>query len=217
MLDWDIITKIIENLKNLFTIIAVIVGGLWAYYNYFKGRIYKTRLELQIDGQFLQNMDSIKIIIISYQLKNVGLSQVFINQEGSAIRIFSYDTSDYDPGFALAEWNDFTTLPIFQDHRWIESGETIEEQQLINLPRQKKVALKLILRIVSGDRLEWNAIKIIPVLEEDTMKFAQQKPEDNRVTSDIEKKKKDLEDRIAKKKEEKEQKEGKEQKKPKDD
>ncbi len=211
MLDCVNITKIIENLKNLFTIVGIIVGGLWAYYNFFKGRIYKTRLELKIDGQFFRNMDGIKIIVISYQLKNVGLSQVFINQKGSAISIFYYDTSDYDPGFELAEWSDFTTLPIFQDHQWIESGEAIEEQQLINLPIQEKVAPKLTLRIVSGDKLEWNAIKIIPVLEEDSMSSVKQKPEDPDVTSDVEKKKKDLEDRATQKKAEKTP------KKPKDD
>jgi hypothetical protein len=36
---------IVDVLQKLFTIAAIVVGGIWAYFNFFKGRTYRMRLE----------------------------------------------------------------------------------------------------------------------------------------------------------------------------
>ncbi len=40
----------IEVLKNVCEIAAITIGGIWTYFNFFKGRTYKPRLECEVDG-----------------------------------------------------------------------------------------------------------------------------------------------------------------------
>jgi hypothetical protein len=40
----------VETLKNIFEILAILVGAAWTYLNYIRGRIYKPRLECSVDA-----------------------------------------------------------------------------------------------------------------------------------------------------------------------
>jgi hypothetical protein len=45
----------IATIKDVAEIIAVFVGGAWAYFNYFRGRTYKPRIELSLQAEFLKD------------------------------------------------------------------------------------------------------------------------------------------------------------------
>jgi len=162
MLNLDALKTLSDIINNFLTIIALLVGGVWTYYNFIKGRLYKNRLEPKVDAQFVKHNQGTGLLI-SYQVKNVGLSKVPIKQEGSAIEIFTCDLSQYNPHHESIIWDDLTILSIFIKHQWIEPGETIEEQQLINLVKEESIAVKITLKLVSKQRVEWNAVKIVPV------------------------------------------------------
>ena len=82
-----------EILKNVATIIAIGAGAVWAYFNFFKGRTYRSRLEPKVSGKVISR-NGASYLIVTAQLKNVGLSDVRIDQKGSALRVFVYTVGE---------------------------------------------------------------------------------------------------------------------------
>ncbi len=153
-------TKIIEALKNIITILGIAIGGLWAYYHFIKGRVFKPRVEGKISGSISQDQE-IRYLLATLQIKNVGLSRVILKQQGSALRVFSLKKDTYSPEVSTVEWEKVWIFSVFERHEWIEPGEPIEDQVIIPIPLQRMKPFKLDLRIVAENRVEWNFLKII--------------------------------------------------------
>ena len=68
----------------------------------------------------------------------------------------------------MIAWQQLMVLPVFENHEWIEPGETIKDQLLLKLPTVESGALKLKLRIV-GKKIEWNEGSIIPMDNENAV------------------------------------------------
>lgn len=154
----DVIDRVVK-------IAAVILGGIWTYLNYVRGRTFKRRLELKISGKVSPGVGAcVWMVSGAAQAKNVGLSKVDIEASGTAIVI-----DDMVPGASKKGAPKIVeveirggVLGIFDRHRWIEPGETIEESFVAPLPvRDNRAAVRLRLRIVSRHRIfkniEWNA------------------------------------------------------------
>ena len=149
--------EIIENAESIFVIVGIIVGGLWAYFNYFRGRVFDPKLEFGIESRFHNNSHC---LIIKYRLKNVGLSKVRFNDKGCALKVYSAARVNDAPFVHRVLWEHLSTIDVLSDHKWIESGETITETQPIFIPQQvrskDKLAIKTALRVVSMRKTEWN-------------------------------------------------------------
>ena len=156
---------VIDIVKDIATVIALGVGAIWAYFNFFKGRTYRPRLEPKVTGKLIKK-NGASYLAVTAQLKNVGLSDVKINQEGSALRIFAYSITENLPEAQSVEQSRLITLSVFEDHGWIEPGELIEDQRLIAIPNIEYPAIQIKLRLVSYG-IEWNSAAIIesPLLE----------------------------------------------------
>src|SRR3989442_15004843 len=81
-------SNLIDNAQKIGNLIAVLVGGLWVYFNYFRGRTFYPRLQLELTGRIVRRGGS-NYVLVTMQLKNTGLSRVDIEQEGSGLRISS--------------------------------------------------------------------------------------------------------------------------------
>jgi hypothetical protein len=149
-------SAVLSNIKTIVETAAVIVGGIWAYYKFFRGRTFRPRLELAISGR-APEAKGLTNVLVAVELKNVGLSRVVISQEGSAIRVFATDPVKTD---GIAEWQRAITLGVFEKHGWIEPGETITDQALVSIAGIGHKAVKLEVRLV-GNHIEWNALCII--------------------------------------------------------
>jgi hypothetical protein len=146
------LSSILDIAEKPFKIAAYIIGALWVYFKFLKGRTYRPRLEPMVTGQILNHQGStfIKIVI---NLKNVGLSKVDIKQKGTALRLLSYDFSNTnDP------WKHQCTISILSAHKWIEPGETVGEQFLIPLAGTDLIAVKVELILVSRKTMWESAI-----------------------------------------------------------
>jgi hypothetical protein len=128
---------------------AIIVGGVWAYYRFVKGRIHRPRLEIVLEGEAFRR-DGRDYAIVSISLKNVGVTDVKIQQKGSALRVFGcVNRSEDEPSLdSDIDWNRIITLSIFEKHGWIQSSELIHDKLLVSLPSMQ-IALRLDVRIVS--------------------------------------------------------------------
>lgn len=156
---------VLEDAKTISEIFAIFVGGFWAYYRFFRGRTFRPRLEFLVSAS-VQRTGSSSELLAYLQMKNVGLSKVEISQRGSGLRVFrSLPASPDDP--THVRWERLVTLPVFENHAWIEPSETIKEQMLLRVVLAESTAVKCELRIVSqkrGRKIEWNECFILPLI-----------------------------------------------------
>ncbi|NIA30934.1 MAG: hypothetical protein GWP06_13605 [Actinobacteria bacterium] len=152
--------QIVGLVNQIIASFGLILGGIFAYYKFIKGRFYKFRLEPNVSGEVVQK-DENKYLIATIHLKNIGISRIPIQNEGTALSLYFSET-----GFAaldepyIMEWNESIPVSIFEDVEQLESGETIGKKYLISLPRKTPPAIKMELRVVAQE-FEWTATAII--------------------------------------------------------
>lgn len=140
--------KALSMLESAATTLAIVVGGIWAYFNFFKGRIYRIRLEPAISGRIVhQRLRT--FLIVTTKLRNCGRSKVDITQKGSGFRVLSLPTGTDHHEADRVEWEYVATFPVFENHKWIEAGEVAVEEEMITLPPGDHLALLLELRVVA--------------------------------------------------------------------
>jgi hypothetical protein len=142
----------LDQLDKLTKILAILVGGVAAYYKFFKGRVHVSRLELKVSGSVICK-DNVSYLFTTACIKNIGLSKVNINHDDSSLRITSCKPLVNVAGAQMVDWRDPSTFNVFEDDPWIEPGETVEEKYLIVIPgcKQEHFAYRLQLLIVSGN------------------------------------------------------------------
>lgn len=151
--DWH---KNVESFEKLVTALGIIVGGIWAWLKFFRGRTFRSRLELEVLGKIL-NDENLNYVRATMQIKNVGLAQVLLKKPQTYLNAFVTAQTLGNPSENLynAEWLQPATFLVFQEHGWIEPGETVTDQLLIQLPDAKQVACQLEL-IVNSSPSRWS-------------------------------------------------------------
>jgi hypothetical protein len=137
---------------------ALILGGLWTFWNYRKSRTYAQKLDLQITGDVF--FSGGLYIDVTAVLTNLGASKHLLQPEGTSCEIVAIlkDMSQQD----------IRLFPVFPLHTYIEPGESINDHLLwhIQAPPADIVWLKINLRVVSG-KVEWNRTSMVRVQAED--------------------------------------------------
>jgi hypothetical protein len=154
----------LENLQSIATILGICIGGLWAWFNFFQGRVYRTRLEPAISGALMRH-DGVSYLIVKAQAHNAGLSKVDIQHKGTGYRVLSVNPEAKTGRTSLVEAVRLRTFRVFADHGWIESGETITEEQLVRISGGGHLAFLLELRIVAHG-IDFRTKTVVPALEE---------------------------------------------------
>jgi hypothetical protein len=154
------LSSVLDVVDKVTKILALLIGGGWAYLNYVRGRTFNKRLELKISGKRAQKK-GVTLLSGTAQIKNVGLSKFPIEQKGTAILFFDLKPSASVKRLAETAEERVGVREVFKDHAWIEPGETIEDNFLVQLPEdEERLAVKLDLRVVAA-HIEWNANCIV--------------------------------------------------------
>ena len=142
--------------------IGIIAGGVWAYFRFFKDRIYRPRLEVSITPS-LFTLGTITSLVCRVTVENIGTSRVDILQEGTALVLTAGEIPSKP--YREPQWGESTVHEVFGDHQWIESGETIHHDVCVALPEQRREALLLRLRLIckqASKNIELNSRVILP-------------------------------------------------------
>ena len=148
--------------ESVAKIAALLLGGAWAYYHYFRGRTYTSRLELGVAGEMFRHHDC-DYVVATVRIRNVGLSKIPLDQEGTGLRVSSCEIPA--ESYGGVEWIVGRVFETFVHHAWIEPGEPIQERIITKVPAG--LAVRLELRVVSGNQ-EWNTQEIIHTTSKDT-------------------------------------------------
>lgn len=124
----------LDDLAKIVTIIALILGGIGAYYKLIKGRVYTIRLEPRVACQVFRTQNGCDLLLTSH-LRNVGFSRVEIQQTGSGLRLLSGERYAAATTIHKIKWKTVAAFPVFEDHKYLGANETIEDQQLIAVPQ----------------------------------------------------------------------------------
>ncbi len=151
---------LIEAVKNVCEILAIVGGGWWAYYNYIRGRVYRPRLECAVTSavRFVEDQPFLEIVA---KVRNVGLSKVSIDQVGTVIQVQQAEVLSGVPGSLYqVQWhNPPASFEIFQDHKSIESKEPLEDPIVIQLPKVRVPVFRITLKVRSSG-LMWAAATV---------------------------------------------------------
>jgi hypothetical protein len=157
LLPWNIW---LDQTDEVVKIIALVVGGGWAYMKFAKGRIFHTRLEASVSGSCFR-YDQRDYVIASIRIKNVGASKADLQMRGTALIISGCARVQDTFGERPVDWIELNVKAIFEDHDALEPSELIEDSLLIDVPAHL-IAVKLELRVVANG-IESTAKTIIEV------------------------------------------------------
>jgi hypothetical protein len=151
----------VETAKNVCEILAIFGGAAWTYLNYFRGRIYKPRLECSIEASIEKHSGHsfLKAIVT---IRNIGLSKVPIQQKGTGLLIYSANVQNRPPSFpSEVLWDEpVAAFGVLSGKNGVEPSEPISESLLVALPHGDAFTHKLTLKVVSGE-IWWTAESIV--------------------------------------------------------
>ena len=165
-IDWATAEEVSATLQNIATVAALIVGGVWTYFLFIKGRVFKSRLQLEVVGEII-DINSKKYIRILVELKNVGSSKVEITREGFGLDIFAQrpsptllpeDCNKYK--VRGISWEPLLPFYVLTRHAWIEPGETIRDQLLAEILISESIAYKVDF-VIFASGMRWMATSIV--------------------------------------------------------
>jgi hypothetical protein len=153
--DW---TSAIQNIAQ---IAAIVIGGTWAYYKFFRGRTYHRRAEVDLDASLIA-LGSSEAILAHVTVENTGGAKIPF--DFNEVAVSSFRRGDVDargrPIWRAVEGADALVL---LDHRGIESRETISDDVLVPLPPSERdqdvLAFRVTCKVWDKPRL-WNEIGI---------------------------------------------------------
>lgn len=172
-----------EGIKNVVTTSAVIIGGIWAYLKFVRGRTYRPRLSVDVAGQWLKLDDAgpsrrglaqwilgrpaddsaRNVFQTRIRVTNIGASKVSLKQYGTGLLVSFPAQQQPEPPYDF-EW-DYApkyrgddqpqTFEILKQHAWIEPGETVSDDLLLDLDRSPEI-VRLEVHLVWGpSRRRW--------------------------------------------------------------
>ena len=65
--------------SSIVTSLAVVIGGVWAYFKFIKGRTFAHRAELDVSPSLETSAESL-YLSVTITLKNTGLSKLPLNE-----------------------------------------------------------------------------------------------------------------------------------------
>jgi hypothetical protein len=131
------LVQAVDVLQKIFTILAIIVGGIWAYYNFIRSRTYHKRVDLEVSPKIIDDNNKI-LIVYTVEVKNVGLSKVEIENDLSSLEILA--SMGREKWYTLVTHSLQREIEIEPDQTpdrerhniTIEAKETFKKEWLIN-------------------------------------------------------------------------------------
>ena len=169
----------LDTVDTALKCLAVIVGGLWTYLNYVRGRTFRKRLELTPSGTIT---DQGGTLFFSGQClaKNVGLSKIPVQQRGTGFTLYALRLVPNAGRQPHIVEDLVTALPLFERHGWIEPGEAIADPFFTLLPAftaaQGTLLGVRVVILISNGKTVWSASQLIQF----------QKPKPPKTTQDME-------------------------------
>lgn len=146
-----------DSINHIVQATAVAVGGGWAFMKYVRGRTFRYRAKLNVIVEVLE-LNGAPSLQVHASMQNQGLSKIDIRAPGeNAVIAYALPEADWLPD-GFVEWRNAPIINhalLFEDHFWVEPGETIEDDVLIPVggSGDDAVVYRLQVRVIGRRRL----------------------------------------------------------------
>jgi hypothetical protein len=120
-----------DIVSNVATVAGLAIVGVWTFYHFVKGRVFKPRLSLKGSAHYLHTHAG-DYVVCSITVSNVGLSQV---QKADA------DVAVYALSRNGRQRKRLGGDKILRSHEWVEPGAILNEQMAIPRPPETAVVV----------------------------------------------------------------------------
>ena len=147
-MEWDAAETIAETIGHVFETVAIIIGGLWAYFRFDRFRTLKPRLTFSFDWTRSDIDECRSLIVLTLKLCNKGHTKVELRKDEDP-RCFLKFALIRGVGCGIdAPLVNLTSRHlkhldvVFAPHRWIEPAETIDDVKVLEIYRAGALAIQ---------------------------------------------------------------------------
>ncbi len=145
-----------QTLQGFATAIGIVVGGLFAYFKFFRQGEHDPRLQPAVTAQTMIH-DGDVYIVATVTAQNTGQVDVELNLESCTLLILTTSS-------AAAGWRERSIIQVFGKHKRVQPGETLEDQAWIEITREDEIGVRLDLTVAGAKELTWNTVEIASLL-----------------------------------------------------
>lgn len=164
------LNSVTETVSNAASSAAIIIGGVWAYFKFIRGRVFARRAELSLSLKLEERTESV-YLWVTITLKNNGISKLPINENMKVVRVFGL-VPDANTQPSIAGWEKIATFPILTQHAWLEAQEAVTDTVLCRLGRgdrahrshdayQVEAIIGAPRRVITGKGIRWQSRAIV--------------------------------------------------------
>ena len=153
------VNDIVDILSKIITILATILAGSWAYYRFVRGRTFRPRFTLKVEGRTLRKRTT-DYLLLSVKLTNIGLSKIDI--EHASARLYLLQADDKKKSVPVRR-SYLTTARLFAAHNWFEPGVTVHDEKLISLQSTNGAAISAVCAVTARHKaLSFKSLSVVP-------------------------------------------------------
>lgn len=137
LVDW---ATAVETTQAAVTTVAVVVGAIWTYFKFIRGRTFRPHVETKISATWLpKTVDDAWPLHVRVQIKNIGQAKVELDPQVTGLYVSRMAAQQVPPP-SETQWDDYdVAYDLFASHQWIEPGEVVTDDLLIRLPAREDV------------------------------------------------------------------------------
>ena len=83
-----------EVVNNLVVSVGIVTGGIWAYYQYIKGRLFSPKIHLGYSNSIIRMSNKQVLVLLEFSIKNIGSVRVI--PENYLIQITGFKINEGD-------------------------------------------------------------------------------------------------------------------------
>jgi hypothetical protein len=110
---------ITKGAASIATAAAVVIGGLWAYFKFVRGRTFKPKLSIDMAGQWRSVTGVGNVFHVRIKVTNIGASKANLRHSGTGL-IVSFPAQNQfdlpgsiDPMISCSNWTQFPESPCW--------------------------------------------------------------------------------------------------------
>lgn len=145
------------------TPLLIAIGGIFAWWKFFRQGEHDPRLQPTVTAKAAIH-NGVVYIIATVTVQNTGQVDVELNLDSCVLLIFTTSS-------AAAGWRERYPAQVFGTHKRVQSGETLEDQKWIEIPRKDNLGARLdltvagtILTAAGTKEVTWNTVEIVSLL-----------------------------------------------------
>lgn len=149
--------------KDIFTIVAIVIGGFWTYMYFIKDRVFQHRLNPSVEGCWMKTGQTNKLVV-KMSVVNRGRVRAILEDEGSGLLVYGYkkrpagdDADEIEPDYLGAFpifgprfWEGAKSGSHAAKTLWVESNESMIDTKVIDFIGENYSAIQVEITIHSG-------------------------------------------------------------------